>query len=232
MPGLSRSKLRSMQYAHILNLIDTYLNRLTEAREVLLSLATPSDRARNPATAWPIRMKKLRAPGKDKQAKLALEITAPERTQATAPPRTQAVARKRVAVLSPVPPRISKPTFVQDELFLPEQEQRTHENVVVEVLAEKEPKLLSPTESRPAVVKTVPRRKVTTRSKSSGPAVPRALGGMVSAAPVFIPAAQIRQERSQKMQEADAKFDSSESSAAVPLTAELLTQRWVQGLNS
>jgi hypothetical protein len=221
-----------MQYAHILNLIDTYLNRLTEAREVLLSLATPCDRARNPATAWPIRMKKLRAPGKDKQAKLALEITAPERTQETAPPRTQAVARKRVAVLSPVPPRISKPTFVQDELFLPEQEQRTHENVVVEVLAEKEPKLLSPTESRPAVVKTVTRRKVTTRSKSSGPAVPRALGGMVSAAPVFIPAAQIRQERSQKMQESDAKFDSSESSAAVPLTAELLTQRWVQGLNS
>ena len=210
-------------------MIDTYLNRLTEAREVLLSLATPSDRARNLATAWPIRMKKLRARGKDKQAKLALEITPPERTQATAPPRTQAVARKRVAIRSPVPPRISKPTFVQDELFLPEQEQRTHENVVAEVLAEKEPKLLSPTESRPAVVKIVTRRKVTTR-KPSGPAVPRALGGMVSAAPVFIPAAQIRQERSQKMQESDAKFDSSESS--VPLTAELLTQRWVQGLNS
>jgi hypothetical protein len=221
-----------MQYTHILNLIDTYLNRLTEAREVLLSLATPSDRARNAATAGPIRMKKLRASGKDKQAKLALEITPSERTQATAPPRTQAVARKRVAVRSPVDPRISKPTFVQDELFLPEQEPRVHENVVAEVLAEKELKLLSLTESKPAVAKIVTLRKVTTRSTPSGPAVPRALGGMVSAAPVFIPAAQIRQERSQKWQELAAKVDSSESSAAVPLTAELLTQRWVQGLNS
>jgi hypothetical protein len=221
-----------MQYAHILNLIDTYLNRLTEAREVLLSLATPSDRVRNPATARPIRMKKLRAPGKDKQAKLALEITPPERTQAIVPSRTRAVARKRVAVRSPVPPRISKPTFVQDELYLPEQEQRAYENVVAELLAEKEPKLLSPTESRPAVVKMVPRRKVTIRSKPSGPAVPRALGGMVSAAPVFIPAAKIRQERSQKMQESDTNFGFSESSIAVPLTAELLTQRWVQGMNS
>jgi len=162
-----------MQYAHILNLIDTYLNRLTEAREVLLSLAAPSDRTRNLATARPIRMKKLRAPGKDKQAKLALEITPPECTQATAPPRTQAVARRRVAVRSPVPPRISKPTLVQDELFLPEQEQRAQENVVAA-------KLLSPTESRPAVVKIVILRRVTTRSKPSGPAVPRALGGMVS----------------------------------------------------
>jgi hypothetical protein len=120
---------------------------------------------------------------------------------------------------------------VQDALFLPEQEQWAHENVVAEVLVEKEPKLLSPTESKPPVVKIVTRRKVTTRSKPSGPAVPRALGGMVSAAPVFIPAAQIRQEHSQKSQELDAKFDSSESSTAVPLTAELLTQRWVQGLN-
>jgi hypothetical protein len=220
-----------MQYTHILNLIDTYLNRLTEAREVLFSLATPPDRARNPATGGPIRMKKLRAPGKDKQAKLALEITPPERSQATAPPRKQAVARKWVDVRSPVPPRISKPTFVQDELFLPEQEQRVHENVVAEVLAEKEPELLIPTEIKPAVVKIVT-RKVTTRSKPSGPAVPRALGGMVSAAPVFIPAAQIHQERSQKRQELDAKFDSSKSSVSVPLTAELLTQRWVQGLNS
>ena len=176
-------------------------------------------------------MKKLRAPAKDKQAKLALEITPPERAQATATPRKQAVARKRVAVRSPVPPRISKPTFVQDELFLPEQEQRVHENVVAEVLAEKEPKLLIPTEIKPAVAKIVT-RKVTTRSKPSGPAVPRALGGMVSAAPVFIPAAQIHQERWQKRQELDAKFDSSKSSASVPLTAELLTQRWVQGLNS
>jgi hypothetical protein len=221
-----------MQYAHILNLIDTYLKRLTEAREVLLSLATPSDRARNPATAGPIRMKKLRAPGKDRQAKLALEITPPEGTQATAPPRTQAMGRKRVAVRSPVPSRISKPTLVQDELFLPLQEQRAHENVVAGIPAEKEPKLLSPTLSKPAVVKIVTRRKVPTRIKPSGPAVPRALGGIVSSSPVFIPAAQIHQKHSQKMQESDAKFDPAESSAAVPLTAELLTQRWVQGLNS
>jgi hypothetical protein len=52
---------------------------------------------------------------------------------------------------------------------------------------------------------------------------------MVSAAPVFIRAEQILQERAQKVPKSGTKEEGSE---AVPLTAEMLTQRWVQGLTS
>jgi hypothetical protein len=48
----------------------------------------------------------------------------------------------------------------------------------------------------------------------------------VSAAPVFIPAARVQQELTQKA-EAGTK---EEGAVEMPVTVELLTQRWVQGL--
>jgi hypothetical protein len=66
-----------------------------------------------------------------------------------------------------------------------------------------------------------------TRRKRVAP-MPRALGGMVSAAPVFIPAARLQQELTQQA-EAGMK---EEGAVEMPVTVELLTQRWVQGLVS
>jgi hypothetical protein len=81
---------------------------------------------------------------------------------------------------------------------------------------------------------------VTPASKSSAPRVRRAswprpvvakpkpissaitpLGGAVPTGPVFIPVAQVRQEKSQRTPEPAA-------AAPTPLTAELLAQRWIQ----
>ena len=72
---------------------------------------------------------------------------------------------------------------------------------------------------------TEPKRE--TRRRRVTP-MPRALGGMVSAAPVFIPAARVQQELTQKA-EAGTK---EEGAVEMPVTVELLTQRWVQGLVS
>jgi hypothetical protein len=72
---------------------------------------------------------------------------------------------------------------------------------------------------------TEPKRE--TRRRRVTP-MPRALGGMVSAAPVFIPAARLQQELTQKA-EAGMK---EEGAVESPVTVELLTQRWVQGLVS
>jgi site-specific recombinase XerD len=58
--------------------------------------------------------------------------------------------------------------------------------------------------------------------------MPRALGGTVSAAPVFIQAARLQQESTQKA-EAGTK---EEGAVEMPVTVKLLTQRWVQGLVS
>jgi hypothetical protein len=72
---------------------------------------------------------------------------------------------------------------------------------------------------------TEPKRK--TRRRRVSP-MPRPLGGMVSAAPVFIPAARVQQELTQKT-EAGTK---AEGAVEMPVTVELLTQRWVQRLVS
>ena len=80
----------------------------------------------------------------------------------------------------------------------------------------------APVELREA---TEPRQE--TRRKRLTP-MPRALGGMVSATPVFIPAARLQQELTQKA-EAGTK---EEGAVEMPVTVALLTQRWVQGLVS
>jgi hypothetical protein len=66
-----------------------------------------------------------------------------------------------------------------------------------------------------------------TRRRRVSP-MPRALGGIVSGAPVFIPAARLQQELTQQA-EAGTK---EEGAVEMPVTVELLTQRWVQGLAS
>jgi hypothetical protein len=211
-----------MQYVHILSLIDTYLDRLKEARQVLLALDDSPSRARRLVGPPPIRMKKLKTPGSERQGLLGLEITPPKRKRTTESTKIKAAATKRVAVRSTTPPRISEPVFVQDELFPEAQAPQPAQHAG----QEKNEKRLDLVVAEPVVTIIAPAQRSRTRTKTAKAPVERALGGSVSAAPVFIPAAQIRQERSEKTQ-----ADSVASSTAAPLTAELLTQRWVQGLN-
>jgi len=211
-----------MQYVHILSLIDTYLDRLKEARQVLLALDDSPSRARKLAGPPPIRMKKLKTPGSERQGVLGLELTPPKRKRTTEPTKIKAAATKRVAVRATIPPRSSEPDFVQDELFPEAQAAQPAQHAE----QEQNEKQLDQAVGQPVATKIVPAQRSRTRTKTAKAPVERALGGTVSAAPVFIPAARIRQERSEKTQ-----ADSVASSTAAPLTAELLTQRWVQGLN-
>jgi hypothetical protein len=73
------------------------------------------------------------------------------------------------------------------------------------------------------------KRKRRTRNKRPGHPVARALGGLVPAVPIFIPADQVCQERSHRDLKSEKEERSFGSTATVPLTPELLTRRWVQG---
>ena len=56
------------------------------------------------------------------------------------------------------------------------------------------------------------------------------LGGLVPTGPIFIPAELIRQKQSQSRQESVMERGASGPAAIVPLTAELLTRRWIRSL--
>jgi hypothetical protein len=211
-----------MEYPHILNLIDDYLDRLTEAREVLLAFDGPSMSKQELAAPQATARKTARSAAKEKQAALSLEMIPAQ------PDEPVASSKKRPAVNKSKSERRTKvrdaaPTlpFVQEELALqPPLEE--------EVVAQEEAPLQEVPEA-PTAVKVRAVRRPSVRSKTSTGATARALGGMVSAAPVFIRAEQILQERAQKVPKSGTKEEGSE---AAPLTAEMLTQRWVQGLTS
>jgi hypothetical protein len=275
-----------MEYVHILNLIDAYLDRLTKARDLLGAL----DDSASSAVA-PVRGKNgSRSSVRAKQTELALELipapARPERlkTEPKAGKNGNGRAANRGAL------------FAQNELFSPEAgvvpepaegrrrgrpakaktlgaapgaEAALRSGVAVvstlaatvggsdaasgtvasrsAVTSRSAPvtSRSAPVTSRPAavasetaavvsgtVVRVRAQRRPTTRRRSAGVPESRALGGAVSAAPVFIPAEKIRQERTQKELEAAASRESQGPSEAAPLTAEMLTQRWVQGLTS
>jgi hypothetical protein len=67
------------------------------------------------------------------------------------------------------------------------------------------------------------------RTKRPSPSFARVLGGLVPAVPVFIPAKQICQERSQRDAKSESKERSFGATDAGLLTAELLNRRWLQG---
>jgi hypothetical protein len=215
-----------MEYPRILNLIDNYLNRLTEARQVLLELDSASEKVRKGGTQGTLGKRALKAAAREWQVSLGFEITPSQlETPKQKPKRkTDKHAGKGAAKASAE----SQPTlFVQDDLFSQEQQGNPlREELGIDVEVEKPLLAIAP---YPASVKVRVQRAPTRRNKAANVPAARALGGTISAAPVFIPAERVRQEHSQK---ATTKEEASESASADPLTVEMLTQRWVQGLTS
>jgi hypothetical protein len=76
----------------------------------------------------------------------------------------------------------------------------------------------------PAVQVKCPRR---TRDKR--PSHASALCGLVPAVPIFIPAGQICQERSHRTSQREKARHPCDATDTVPLSAEILTRRWVRG---
>jgi hypothetical protein len=215
-----------MRYVHILNLIDDTLDRLTRARQLLLPLdgllpTSAPKRAIQPAARKKTRPKA----GSEKPATASLQI-GPRQSKKKA----DSTSVEPVASMPPVI-RLNKthdpviaPPLIQNQLFSQEQLEGPYQEAVVQKV--------SAAISVPTVGKAPTQRNRSNRNRAP---VAVALSGSVSAAPVFIPAEQIRQERSKREAASGTNHEvggPAGSTAAVPvapLTAKLLTRRWLQG---
>lgn len=214
-----------MQYIHILNLIDDNLDRLTKARQLLLPLdGLPTSAPKR--VIQPAARKKARTKaGREKPATPPLQISPRQSKKKANSTSIESVASKPPVIRrNKTPDPVLAPPLIQNQLFSQEQLEGTHPEPVVQGV--------SSATGVPTVGKAPTRRN---RSKRNRAPVAVALSGNVSAAPVFIPAGQIRQERSQRGAASGTKHEvggPDGPTAAVPvapLTAELLARRWLQG---
>ena len=190
-----------MQNVHILALIDADLERLKKVRLLLTTLDTPLKGTQKRARNPPVRSKSLRTAERQKPAAPALQIDDHEVSQ-----------RKNARPAM----KLKKPAVT---------------NSGAASLA----KAAAPAASKSALVmddqiRQEPQRKRRPFSKLSVTPLATPLGGVVPTGPIFIPAELIRQKQSQSRQEAVTERGASDSSAIVPLTAELLTRRWIRSL--
>lgn len=219
-----------MQYVHILALIDAELERLKKVRLLLTTLDTPpkgtQKRARNP----PVRSKTLRTAERQKPAAPAFQIDEHEVSQRkNARPamrlKKPAVSNPGVANLAKAPaPAASESALVLDDQI---RQEHPHGQRAAQVVEESAFGQLAPI---PLVARVPTQRKRRALSKLSVTPLATPLGGLVPTGPIFIPADQIRQKQSQSRQESVMERGASGPSAIVPLTAELLTRRWIRSL--
>jgi hypothetical protein len=209
-----------MQYVHILNLIDDNLDRLTKARQLLLPLdglpTSPPKRAIQPAARKKTRPKA----GSEKPATASPQISPRQSKKKANSTSIEPVAGRPPGIRrNKTPGPVLAPPPIQNQLFSPEQLEGPHQEPVVQRVRS--------AISVPTVGKEPTQRN---RSKRNRVPVAVALSGSVSAAPVFIPAEQIRKERSQREAASRTKHEGGgPAGSTATLTAELLTRRWLQG---
>jgi hypothetical protein len=220
-----------MQYAHILALIDADLERLKKARLLLTTADTLPKGTQKRAPNPPVRSKTLRTAVRQKPAAPALQIDEHEVSQhkKARPARRlkkPAVSSLGAARLANAPePAASESALVPDDQIRQEQPQGQRAQVVEESVFGKITAI--PPVAR---VQTQRKRRAVSKLSVTRPTTP--LGGLVPTEPIFIPAELIRQKQSQSRLESVMERGASGPPAIVPLTAELLTQRWIQSLGS
>jgi hypothetical protein len=190
-----------MYDTNIIVLIDAYLDRLLEARDILATLEIPQTMAQIPTTSFKPRKKQSIKPTKtlttpDLDEKMT---TSPLKSRILTEKRAAerlniAVSKSRQKSLNPIPSAIV--STGRDRSSVPQQS---------EVLKATPPRKAQPSQKR---------------QTSSSPLSAKALGGHIPTGPVFIPAEKIH---TTKVREISGPLKST------PLTAELLSQRWIQG---
>jgi hypothetical protein len=216
-----------MRYAHILALIDTDLERLKKARLLLTTPDTPLKGTQKRAPNPPGRSKTLRTVIRQEPASPALQFDEHEVSQRkkARPVRTlkkPAVGKPAAARLAGAPePPASESAPVLDDQIRTEQRLGQRPQVVDE-------SAFGPIATIPLVARVQTQRKRRALSKLSVTPLPTPLGGLVPTGPIFIPAGLIRQKQSQSQQDPVMEHGASNPPAIVPLTAELLKQRWIQ----
>jgi hypothetical protein len=225
-----------MQHTYILSLIDAHLDRLIKARQILATLDTARARPQPPAPrslaprslAVPKALKtagrKIPSSGSALQAERQ-EISPRKKATTATMAQTPSESNRAAAALAQVPENtVLKPASVADaQIRLDGHQGQAARKASKSADRETAPHLVVKVQTR--------RRRLVPKSLSSEPPA-RALGGSVPAAPIFIPAGQVFQERLQRQVESASEGIPSGSTASVPLTAELLARRWVQGLAS
>jgi hypothetical protein len=219
-----------MQYVHILSLIDAELERLKKVRLLLTTLDTPSKgtqkRARNP----PVPSKTLRTAEKQKPAAPGFQIDehqVSQRKKARPAMRLKKPAVRNLGAASPA--KATAPAPSESALVLDDQIRQEHPQGqrAAEAVEESAFGQIAPA---PLVARVQTQRKKRALSKLSVTPVATPLGGLVPTGPIFIPADKIRQKQSQSRQESVMERGASGPSGIVPLTAELLTRRWIRSL--
>jgi len=211
-----------MQYVHILALIDADLERLKKVRLLLTTLDTPPKGTQKRAPNPPVRSKTLKTAERQKPAAPALQIDEHEVSQRKkARPEMRLkkpmVSNLGAARLAKAPaPAASESALVLDDQIRQEQPQGQRAQAFGQIA------------TTPLVARVQTQRKRRALSKLSVTPLATPLGGLVPTGPIFIPAELIRQKQSQSRQESVMERGASGPPAIVPLTAELLTQRWIQ----
>jgi len=212
-----------MQSAHIIALIDAYLDRLIKAR-LILTTPDSSQGENQQATKPPLPLSgRRRVAERDKQpapvSHLKKNRVSPRRrAKATGPEKlateNKPTAHRDVSVMSmpaePNPIRENSHTRRPQDQGAPVEKDVASTQIAM----------------APSPRKVPASRKKSARSKPALTPGAKALGGLVPAGPIFIPAKQIRSEESQRQNGSVKGRDAFGSS--VPLTAKLLAQRWMQ----
>jgi hypothetical protein len=218
-----------MQYAYILSLIDADLERLRMARQLLMASQTLSRKPVNKVVRSSVRTTK-RLPEK-RNGGVAAVVSGVKKQQ-------PAKGRSKADMLAPEDHETTILTLdfgspkdvpgfgaavgptVEQTIFQEEGQHRTPTAEEQTALGERAGTLL--------LQRKLEIRRLTPAKQPL--ALPRtALNNPAPARPVFIPAEQIRQEHMRKQEELKVETAGFSMAAAVPLTAELLTQRWIQG---
>jgi hypothetical protein len=205
-----------MQFPHIIELIDEYLDRLIEVRRLLADLDLPAANRKAPAVA-PSRAAQLKSKATGRLAARSINRASKRRfvPRKTRKPLVQKLKAENLIEKSTMPReatlaavyRAPPATVMPRELGNQNAEQRI---------------MVHPRKNLPSKRRIAP-------LKSSVKTGVLALGGTIPTGPIVVSAHQIRIEHSLRQQVTTVRRDPFSSPNTLPLTAELLTQRWIQG---
>jgi hypothetical protein len=203
-----------MQYANIISLIDAYVERLLKVRRILAELNLPRSRRK---VVTP-------TPNPTAQSKSAKRGNSRRKT-------SKSKVRKPYAKTMSV-------TLTEDRSA----------SLTLTVVSGHQRKAIAPIEPATQGIEksvssgTIPvaRFRTTQQSRETHEIQKRpvkpgtlALGGNIPTGPIVVPAEQIRYEQSLRQRESAIKARGSfQTPSDVPLTAELLARRWMQGANA
>lgn len=204
-----------MQFPNIIELIDEYLGRLIEVRRLLADLDLPVTQRKTPIVV-PTRAAKSNP--KVKGELVASSVDQSSRRKLVHPTTLEpAVKEPKTESLLHAPAKVSDSVAAISV-------------TPVTTAKPREPEVQSAEKRTIARARTrQPSKKKTAIKESPAKTGALALGGKIPTGPIVISAEQIRNEESMRLKEPASGSGPSPSPNDVPLTAELLAQRWKQG---